>query len=310
MALLKSLWVEKYRPSNLDDYIFQNPGHKVAIQKLIKDRSIPHLLFSGVQGTGKTTLARILINNIGVDENDVLVINASDERGIDVFREKVKSFSSTVAVGTFKIIHLEESDKLTPDAQTALKSFMEDMSEHVRFIFTCNHVNKIIAPIRSRCQEYNFKAAPVEDIAEYLVKVLAREKVKFNLDLLDKYITHGYPDVRSILNTLEKNVVDGALQEPASEGEIGDYKFQLLDLLNEGKWADARVLVCSTIPNDGWEDLYRFLYENLHKVDSFKKQSKWDEAMVIIADHLYKNSIVADPEINGAAAFIRLSMVK
>lgn len=310
MALLKSLWVEKYRPSTLDDYIFQNPGHRNAIEKLIKDGSIPHLLFSGVQGTGKTTLARILINNVGIDENDVLVINASDERGIDVFRDKVKSFSSTTAIGSYKIIHLEESDKLTPDAQTALKSFMEDMSEYVRFIFTCNHVNKIIAPIRSRCQEYNFKAAPVEDIAEYLVKVLATEKVKFNLDLLDKYIAHGYPDVRSILNTLEKNVVDGILQPPAIEGEIGDYKFQLLDLLNDKNWSEARTLVCSTIPNDGWEDLYRFLYENLHKIEAFKKQASWDQAIVIIAEHLYKNSIIADPEINGAAAFIKLSMIK
>lgn len=310
MALLKSLWVEKYRPNTLDDYIFQNPGHRVAIDKLIKDQSIPHLLFSGVQGTGKTTLARILINNVGVDENDVLVINASDERGIDVFRDKVKSFSSTVAAGTFKIIHLEEADKLTPDAQTALKAFMEDMSEYVRFIFTCNHVNKIIAPIRSRCQEYNFKAAPFEDIAEYLVKVLAKEKVKFNLDLLDKYVTAGYPDVRNILNSIEKNVVDGVLQVPTAEGNSGDYKLQLLDMLNEKNWIGARELACSTIPSDEYADLYAFLYENIHKVELFKKQAQWDQAIVIMAEHDKNNTLVSSAELNAAAMFIKLSMIK
>lgn len=310
MALLKSLWVEKYRPTKLDDYIFQNPAHRTSIQWMLKEQSIPHLLFSGVQGTGKTTLARILINNVGVDENDVLVINASDERGIDIFRDKVKSFASTIAVGTFKIIHLEEADKLTPDAQTALKAFMEDMSDYVRFIFTCNHVNKIIAPIRSRCQEFFFKAAPFEDIAEYLVKVLAKEKVKFNLDLLDRYITTGYPDVRNILNSLEKNVIDGVLQAPAAEGEIGDYKLQLLDLLNEKNWIEARTLACSTIPDDGWDELYGFLYENLHKVESFKKQAVWDQAMVVVAEHMKNNAFVSRPDINAAAAFIKLSMIK
>lgn len=309
MTLLNSLWVEKYRPKTIDNYIFQDPQHRTAIKRMIADKSIPQLIFAGVQGTGKTTIARILIRAMELDMSDVLTINASNERGIDTFREKIQNFALSMAMGPFKIIHLEEADKLTPDTQNALKAFMEEVSDHVRFILTCNHVNKLIPPIRSRCQEFSFKSSDTNDIAEYVVGILAAEKVKFDLDAIDQYIAAGYPDVRKIVNMLQQNTTDGMLQPPPSSEASGDYKFKLLDQISADDWVGARKLVVSTVSADDWENVYRFLYENLHKSPKFKKQDSWDEGIMAVADHLYKHTLVADPEINAAALFIRLGQI-
>lgn len=309
MTLLNALWAEKYRPKTIDNYIFQDPQHRTAIKRFIIDKSIPQLIFAGVQGTGKTTIARILINAMQLDETDVLTINASNERGIDTFRDKIQNFALSMAMGPFKIIHLEEADKLTPDTQNALKAFMEEVSDHVRFILTCNHVNKLIPPIRSRCQEFNFRSSDFNDIAEYLVGILASERVKFDLDAVDQYIAAGYPDVRKIVNLLQQNTADGVLQAPTTSDVNGDYKFKLLDQISADDWIEARKLVVSTVSADDWENVYRFLYENIHRSPKFKNRDKWDEAIMAIADHLYKHTLVADPEINAAALFIRLGQI-
>jgi DNA polymerase III delta prime subunit len=303
------LWVEKYRPQSVTDYIFHDAQQKAAVMRMINDKSIPQLLLSGVQGSGKTTLAQILIRSMELDDTDVLTINASDERGIDTFRNQIKNFAMSMAMGRFKIVHLEEADMLTPQAQAALKRFMEETSEFVRFILTCNHVNKIIAPIRSRCQEFFFRAADSNDIAEYLIRILATEGVKFDLDLLDKYLAYGYPDVRKMVNLLQQNTVDKELQAPTLSGETGDYKFKLIDLIESNKWVEARKLVCSSVTSDEWESVYRFLYENISRAPKFSNNEKWEEAILAIAEHLYKNTIVADPEINAAALFIRLGQL-
>lgn len=303
------LWVEKYRPQVVDDYIFHDANQKSAVMRMISDKSIPQLLLSGVQGSGKTTLAQILIRAMELDDTDVLTVNASDERGIDTFRNTIKNFSMSMSMGRFKIVHLEEADMLTPQAQAALKRFMEETSEFVRFILTCNHVSKVIAPIRSRCQEFFFRAADKDDIAEYLIRILAQENVKFDLDLLDKYLAYGYPDVRKMVNLLQQNTVDGQLQQPVLSGETGDYKFKLIELLEANKWIEARKLVCANVTSDEWEGVYRFLYENLQRSPKFAVKEKWEEAIVVIAEHLYKHTIVADPEINAAAMFIRLGQL-
>ncbi|TFH10500.1 MAG: AAA family ATPase [Candidatus Thorarchaeota archaeon] len=304
------LWVEKYRPRTVDEYIFHDPQQRASIMRMIADKSIPHLLLSGVQGSGKTTLARILISVMGVDSTDVLIINASDERGIDTFRDKIRNFATTMPVGTFKIVLLEEASALTPDAQNALKRFMEEYADTARFILTCNHENKVIPPIKSRCQHFHFKASDKNDIAEYLITILAHEQVIFELGLLDKYIAYGYPDVRKIVNTLQQNSIDGKLQMPRFEGTDGDYKFKLIDLIERDKWLDARKLVCASVTSEEWEDVYRFLYDNISRAPTFQQKDKWEEAIIVIAEHLYKNSIVADPEINAAAMFIRLGQLQ
>lgn len=304
-----ALWVEKYRPTSIDQYVFQNKQHEVAFKRMIADKSIPQLLLSGVQGTGKTTIAKILINAMDLDPADVIEINASSERGIDTFRNKIENFATSMAMGRFKIVHLEEADKLTPDAQSALKSFMEVVSDHVRFIFTCNHVNKILPPIRSRCQEFFFKAADVVDITETMATILVKEGVKFELDTLDTYVTAAYPDQRKIINLLQQYTVDGQLSASNSAGEAGEWRIKLVDLIAADDWIGARKLTCANVTAEDWEDVYRFLYENLSRAPRFGKKDKWEEAILIVAEHLYKHSIVADPEINAAAMFIRLGQL-
>lgn len=306
------LWVEKYRPKTIRDYIFQNEKYKAQINQMLAEQNIPHMLLSGVQGSGKTTLALILIDALKVDPTDVKIINASDENSVDTVREKIKEFATTSPLGRFKIILLEEADHISGPAQAALRRVMEENSDTTRFILTCNYKYKITPPIQSRCTaKYHFKSPDKDDIAEYLINVLAREKVTFDLDLLDKYIAAGYPDIRDILGALQQNTVDGVLQHPdEADGTNEDYKFKLLDLVEQDKWVDARKIVCSTVSREEYDDVYRFLYENINRSPKFKQQELWDEAIVIIAEHLYKHSIVADPEINAAAMFIRLGMVK
>jgi len=308
MANLNKLWVERYRPQVIEDYIFQDQKQKLSFLKMIADRSIPHLLLSGCAGSGKTTLARILINEMQIDENDIKTINASDQNSVDVIRDEIKTFIGTFALSGFKIIHLEEADYLTPNAQAVMRVLMEEYSDVARFILTCNYENKVIPAIKSRCQHFRFKASDPNDIAEYMVKILASEHMKFDLDLIDKYISVHYPDIRAIIQALQKNSIDGVLQDHHDDGEAGDYKFALLDLIERDEWFEARKLACSSVVAEEWEYVYRFLYDNLHKSPKFST-NKYEDGIVIVADHLYKNSLCADPEINAAAMFIRLSQV-
>lgn len=303
-----TLWVEQYRPTTLDQYVFHDETHRAAFAQMVADKQIPQLLLSGVQGTGKTTIAKVLIRGMELDSSDVLTINASDERGIDTFRDTIKSFASTHPFGEFKIVHLEEADALTPAAQQALKQFMEEASDYVRFILTCNHENKIIAPIKSRCQHFCFRAPDHDDVAEYLATILVTERVKFTLDDLDKFIAFGYPDVRKIVNLLQMHTHDGVLTVPTQQGNSSEWKFALIDLISAGNWADARKLACTSVSPTEWEDVYRFLYENLDKSPRFV-DNLWQEGIVIIAEHLFKHSICSDPEINAAACFIRLGQL-
>lgn len=303
-----ALWVEKYRPSNVDEYIFHDENLLRFVQRSILDQTIPHLLLSGIQGSGKTTLAKILVSALDIEETDVLVINSSDENSVEVIRDKIKSFVTTFAMGKFKIVNLEEADYLTQNAQAILRQLMEEYSDTTRFILTCNYENKILPAIKSRCQQFRFSKPDRDKVAEFAANVLVSEKVKFSLDQLDGYVAVGYPDIRKVINLLQQNSIDGKLLA-LTQVETSDYKFKLLDFIETGDWVEARKLACAQVSREEWEEVYEFLYQNLVKSPTFTQKDKWEAGIVIIADHLYKHGLVSDPEINAAAMFIRLGQL-
>lgn len=303
------LWVEKFRPKSLEEYVFHDAKQKKAFERFVEDQTIPHLLLSGVQGSGKTSITRILVNALDIEPSDLMVLNASDENSVDVMRDKIKGFVTTFAMGPFKIVQLEEADYISLNGQGILRHMMEEYSEQARFILTCNYENKIIPAVKSRCQQFRFKASDRDDITEYVAKILIAEKVAFDIELLDRYVTVGYPDIRKIVNLVQQNSHNGSLDELTSDSEAGDYKFQLLGLLENDNWSGARKIACENVAAEEWEEVYRFLYENLDRAPKFSDTDKWEAGMVVIAEHLYKHSICADPEINAASMFIQLSMI-
>ena len=311
--MAKSIWAIKHRPKNIDDYIFQDEKHKTVILNYIKEGSIPNLFLSGHRGIGKTTLALILKNELGIEDVDFLSLNASDDNSVDVIRNKIKTFVSTVAVGPFKIVLLDEADYLTPNAQAILRNLMEDesYSANARFILTCNYPKKVIPELRSRCHELNFKSLSKDDMLTRLGEVLSIEKVKVSsIELLDTYIDMCYPDMRKVLIAVEQNTVDGKLQEPVNTDTSLEYKLEILDHLNNGNWEAIRKVVCDNVDGDQWVEVYQFLYAYIHEIDRFSDPRKWKMGIVIIADHLFKHSSIADPEINFTACIIRLTEVQ
>ena len=309
MADRHTLWTERYRPKTLDEYVFHDSTQEQTIRSMLADNSIPHLLLSGIQGSGKTSLAKILINELKIENTDVLLINASSENSVDVMRDKITSFVSTFAMSRFKVVILDEADYITPNGQAVLRNMMEHYADNARFILTCNYENKIIPAVKSRCQQFRFKSPNRDFVTEFIAGILIDEKIKFDLPNLDRYITVGYPDVRKIINLIQQNSIDGVLLDGKSEKEVGDYKFELLDFVGRDMWNEARMAVCGNVAGEEWEDVYKFLYENLNTSPKFDDVNKWEAGIIIIADHLYKHGISADPEINAAAMFIRLSQV-
>ena len=308
MANKNNLWVEKYRPHKLEDYVFHDESHRKFFNKIIVEQSIPHLLLTGVQGIGKTTILQILINACNVDPLDVLEISP-DDNDVETMRQKIHSFITAFPMGEYRVVVLEEAAKMSLSSQNMLNRYMEDYVDEARFILTANQENRIIPSVKSRCQHVRFNAPDKEDVTECVAKILMSEKVKFNLELLDQYVTAGYPDIRKIIHLLQQNSNDGKLDSLNADRELGDYKFELLNLLETDNWQAARTVVCENVTSEDWENVYRFLYDNLEKSTKFNKRDNWEAGIVIIADHLYKHSICADPEINAAAMFIRLSQV-
>mgnify|MGYP001825307590 CR=1 FL=1 len=304
------LWVEKYRPQTLSEYIFHDESHRESIERMLRDKTIPHLLFSGVQGTGKTALAKVIINELGIDEFDVLILNASDENSVDTMRDKIKNFVRTYAMGDFKVVLLDEADYISQNGQAILRNMMEEYADDARFIITCNYENKILPAIKSRSQQFRFTKGDKNTITEFIATILIKEDIKWDIDLVDHYVATGYPDVRKIINLLQQNSNDGVLRPLATSGSEGDYKFELIDLIAADDWAGARKLCCANIAQGEWEDMYRFLYDNLDKSSKFSNEESWESGQVLIAKYLYQHSIMADPEINAAAMFIELKYTK
>ena len=296
-----TLWVEKYRPSSLDTYI-GNEHLKSKVKVYLESGDLPHLLLFGKAGTGKTTLAKLLVKNI---ECDYLYINASDETGVDNVRNKVKSFASTIGFKDLKIIILDECDYISPNAQAALRNVMEIFSKHCRFILTCNYVERIIDPIQSRCQSFQIIPPSKQEVASHLYNILHGEGVDFQIDDIKVLVNSGYPDIRRVINSSQRNVVNGKLKLDTTSILQNDYKLKLLKILKtqnkKTAFKDIRQLLADNKITD-FADLFRLLYD---EVDDWGK-GHVAECILIISRYELSDSQVVDKEINAMAMVIEL----
>jgi replication factor C small subunit len=302
---MKELWVEKYRPNTIDGYVFRDNHQKEQVQSWIKQKSIPHLLFSGNAGIGKTTLAKILFNELDVNDLDVLEINASRTNSVDDVRDKIINFVQMIPFGDFKVVLLDEADYLSPNAQAALRGVMEEYHTTARFILTCNYPNRIIPALHSRCQGFHIERVDVTEFTARVATILVEENIEFDLDTLDTFVKATYPDLRKCINTVQMNSLDGSLHTP-ERGDTGeaDYKIQMVELFKAGKISEARKLVCGQARPEEMEEIYRWLYDN---IAIFGDNTTQDKAILIIKQGLVDHTLVSDPEINLAATLIRLS---
>lgn len=303
---MKKLWAEAYRPATIDDYVFRDEEQKKQVQSWIDSGSIPHLLFSGSPGVGKTTLAKILINELSIDEYDVLEINASRENSVDTIRDKITGFVQTMPFGNFKVVLLDEADYISPNGQAALRGVMETYHATARFILTCNYPNRIIPALHSRCQGFHIERVDITEFTARVATVLVSESVEFDLDTLDTYVKATYPDLRKCLNLLQMNSTSGTLVPPhGDEGGSADWKLAAIDLFKAGKVREARTLMCNSVRPEEMEEVFRWLYDNLNIWSNEVEQQ--DRAILIIRDALVNHSFVADPEINLSACLIELA---
>ena len=296
-----SLWVEKYRPTTLDTYI-GNEHLKSKVSVYLESGDLPHLLLYGKAGTGKTTLAKLLVNNI---ECDYMYINASDENSVDTVRNKVRGFASTMGFKDYKIIILDECDYITPNAQAALRNLMETFSKHCRFILTCNFVERIIDPIQSRCQSFQVIPPSKKEVALHIHNILKEEGIASKMDDVAGLVNAGYPDIRRVINSTQRQVVDGMLVVDKQSLVESDYKMKLMEIIKTQNKKDAfkgiRKLLADSQVTD-FAELYKLMYD---EVDSYGT-GHIAECILIIAKYQLSDSQVVDKEINAMAMIIEL----
>jgi len=297
-----SLWTEKYRPNKLEDYV-GNEHLKSKVAGYLESGDIPHLLLYGKAGTGKTTLAKLIVNSV---ECDYMIINASDENNVETVRNKVKSFASTIGFKPFKVIILDEFDYMTPNAQAILRNLMETFSKHCRFILTCNYVEKVIEPIQSRCQTFQIIPPTKKDVAIQISKMLQSEGVVFQPKDLVPIIDSAYPDIRKVINTCQLNSIKGELKLDVQNLLENDYKTKILDILKssddkKSKYSKLRQTLIDSRATD-FTELYTLLYE---KVDEYAS-GKTANVILELADGQRNAVLSIDKEIPTAATLIKI----
>jgi len=300
-SIKHSLWVEKYRPNKLDSYI-GNEHLKSKVSVYLESGDIPHLLLFGRAGTGKTTLAKLLVNNM---DCDYLYINASDENSVDVVREKVKNFASTLGFKDMKVIILDECDYITPNAQAALRNLMETFSKNCRFILTCNYVERIIDPIQSRCQSFQIIPPDRKQVAQHLVNILTNENVKYQIKDVATIVNSGYPDIRRVINGSQRQVVNQTLVIDENTITQNDYKTKVLEIIKtqdkKNAFQNIRQLLADSKVSD-FSDLFRLMFDT---VDDWGK-GHIAECILILSKYQQSDAVVVDKEINIMAMFVEI----
>ena len=304
---MKELWTEKYRPSSIGTYVFRDEGQRQQVSGWVKEGALPHLLFSGAPGVGKTTLAKVLLLELEVDDMDILEINASNENNVDTIRNKITNFSSTMPFGDIKYVLLDEADYITPNGQAALRGVMEMYHTSCRFILTCNYPQRIIPALHSRCQGFHIEKLDINEFTARLAQICIDEGVEVDLDTLDTYVQASYPDLRKSINLVQQNVVDNVLQRPQDGDQAqSDWMLNAIEMFKGGDYKGARTLICSQARPEEYDDIYKFMYRNLDLWGTTEQQQ--DQAIVLIRNGMAKSSLCADPEINLAATLIELQL--
>jgi len=280
---------ERYRPNTLENYV-GNATLKSSISKQLKQNDIQNYLFYGSAGTGKTTLAKLIINNLDCDS---LYINASDERGIETIRDKVSGFASVASIKPLKVVILDEADFLTIQAQASLRNVIETFSRSTRFILTCNFVERIIDPLQSRCQTFKVIPPTKKEVAVHIVGICDKENIGYEIPAIGKLVNRYYPDIRKMLNTVQASTVDGHLQLDDSLLVSTSYMAAVLDELKNNNYKNIRQIIADSGVDD-YEELFRFLYENASEYMPGKEGT----AAILINEHLYKSNFRIDKEIN------------
>ena len=305
---MKELWVEKYRPKKLDDYVWRDNSQRRQVEQWVKDKSIPHMLLSGSPGIGKTTMAKMLINEIGIEDADVLEVNASRETGIDFIRNKIIPFVQMIPWGPFKVVLLDEADRLSGQAQDSLKGVIEEYSNYARFILTCNTPSRVVPALHSRCQSFHFEKIDLTEYTARAATILVEEGIDFDLDTLDNYVKVAYPDLRKCINLLQQHSQNGKLHVPeADDSGVKEWKYDMVTLFKAGKISEARKLLCGKLSADEMPEVYRWLYDN---IDVFGGEAQQEKAVMILKQGMVDHPICIDAEINLSATLIKLARIE
>lgn len=306
-----NLWVEKYRPDTLDGYVLKNAALKTKIENWYEEGTIPHLLIHGPAGTGKTTLAKIIMRKLDPDFANVKEINASRNNGVDYIRNTIEGYASTMPfMADYNYILLDEADHLSPEAQATMRNLMETYSDQTRFILTCNYPHKIIPALKSRCQEFVLDKPDYSQFQERAVTVLLSEGVDIpDADVLSEYIDGSYPDLRKCLNLLQQNTIGGKLvrNEVATSG-TSDWQIEALEKFRSKDFEAARKVICSNIKSEDYDAFWTFLYKNVD-IWADGDLGKMRNLIITIRNGMFKAPHCADQELNLSATLIEMELI-
>ncbi len=308
---MKELWVEKWRPAGLDGYVFKDAQQKQLVEQWIRQGALPHMLLSGSPGTGKSTLIKALLHELDVNPFDVLEVNASKDNGVDFIRDKITKFAETMGYGEIRYVFLDEADGLSPAAQGTLRGTMEKYAATVRFLLTCNYPHKLIEAIHSRCEagKMHIQNLNKDEYDMRLIDVLQAEGIELDIEALEAISSKTYPDLRRGIGMIQARSIDGKLSAPQNDSvDVADYKLDMIALFRAKKYKEARTLICQQANREEYEDIYRFMYQNLD-VWAEGDEYKENKCIVVIRDGLVKHTMCADVELNLSATLVELELV-